>query len=175
MGEASHAACKEIHMNPTPPTDIASLLDTASPALTLDEVEELRGKFSASTRRPGARGRTGSKFSLRVGETHYVLKVSNPAESRQVIDFQTRALLHIAQVDPELPVPRSGPTLRALPEWVFDGRRGAARRSRSLVSAGSAFPPRVDRAPRSDEISAGVRRGSTLRCAVSSTRRRATN
>jgi Ser/Thr protein kinase RdoA (MazF antagonist) len=36
----------------------------------------------------------------------FVLKVSNPFEDPRVVDMQTRALLHIAQVDPGLPVPR---------------------------------------------------------------------
>jgi Ser/Thr protein kinase RdoA (MazF antagonist) len=36
----------------------------------------------------------------------FVLKVSNPFEDTSVVDMQTRALLHIAQVDPGLPVPR---------------------------------------------------------------------
>jgi hydroxylysine kinase len=36
----------------------------------------------------------------------FVLKVSNPFEDTSVVDMQTRALLHIARVDPGLPVPR---------------------------------------------------------------------
>ncbi len=37
----------------------------------------------------------------------YVLKIANALESAGVIDFQTRALQHIALADPELPVPRT--------------------------------------------------------------------
>ncbi|MCW8924730.1 MAG: phosphotransferase [Xanthomonadales bacterium] len=36
----------------------------------------------------------------------FVLKVSNHAEQEQVVDFQNLALLHIAERDPGLPVPR---------------------------------------------------------------------
>ena len=36
----------------------------------------------------------------------YVLKFSNRAEQEQVVDFQNRALLHVAATDPDLPVPR---------------------------------------------------------------------
>jgi Ser/Thr protein kinase RdoA (MazF antagonist) len=36
----------------------------------------------------------------------FVFKVANPAEDPAVVDFQTRALLHIAACDPTLPVPR---------------------------------------------------------------------
>ena len=35
----------------------------------------------------------------------YVLKFSNSAEQEQVVDFQNRALQHIAVTDPGLPVP----------------------------------------------------------------------
>ncbi len=41
----------------------------------------------------------------------YTLKISNFSEQLQVIDFQNRALLHIANQDPLLPVPRVVPTL----------------------------------------------------------------
>ena len=93
-------------MNPTPPTDIASLLDTASPALTVGEVETIaREIFGLNAQAQELAGERDRNYHLREGQTDYVLKVSNPAESRPVIDFQTRALLHIAQVDPELPVP----------------------------------------------------------------------
>lgn len=37
---------------------------------------------------------------------HYVLKVSNPSEPAEVVDFQIAALEHIARVSPQLPVPR---------------------------------------------------------------------
>ncbi len=109
-------------MNPTPPTDIASLLDTASPALTVGEVETIAWEiFGLNAQAQELAGERDRNYHLREGRTHYVLKVSNPAESRPVIDFQTRALLHIAQVDPELPVPRIRPTLAGSSEWVFDG------------------------------------------------------
>jgi hydroxylysine kinase len=39
-----------------------------------------------------------------------ILKLSNPLEDPAIIDMQTRALLHIAQVAPELPTPRVVPT-----------------------------------------------------------------
>jgi len=36
----------------------------------------------------------------------YILRFTNPSEDRQVTNFQTEAMLHIALVDPGLPVPR---------------------------------------------------------------------
>lgn len=41
----------------------------------------------------------------------YVLKISNDAEPLQVIDFQHRALLHVAKQDASIPLPRVIPTL----------------------------------------------------------------
>lgn len=41
----------------------------------------------------------------------YLLKLTNAAEERQVTDFQTRALLHVAEVDPEFPIPHLRPAL----------------------------------------------------------------
>jgi Ser/Thr protein kinase RdoA (MazF antagonist) len=36
----------------------------------------------------------------------YTLKISNEAERQEVVDFQNRALLHVAQTDASLPLPR---------------------------------------------------------------------
>jgi hydroxylysine kinase len=41
----------------------------------------------------------------------WVLKIANPAENPAILDLQTRALLHIAEVDPDLSVPRVESTL----------------------------------------------------------------
>jgi len=40
----------------------------------------------------------------------YILKIANAAESAPITDFQNRALLHIAKVSPDFPVPRVIPT-----------------------------------------------------------------
>jgi len=70
-------------------------------------------------------------FRLRAEDgSEWVLKIANPAEDPAILDMQTRALLHIARLDPELPVPR----VRATPEGAllhevdaYDGRRSIAR------------------------------------------------
>ena len=41
----------------------------------------------------------------------YFLRFIHPAEPPRVSDFQTKALLHVAEADPGLPVPRVAPTL----------------------------------------------------------------
>ena len=41
----------------------------------------------------------------------YVLKIANPSEDRAVTNLQTEALVHLAAVDPDLPIPRVFPAL----------------------------------------------------------------
>jgi len=70
-------------------------------------------------------------FRLRAEDGgEWVLKIANPAEDPAILDMQTRALVHIAQVDPSLPVPR----VRATPEGALfhdvdadDGRQFIVR------------------------------------------------
>ena len=38
--------------------------------------------------------------------SEWVLKIANPAENPALLDMQTQALLHIAEVDPGLAIPR---------------------------------------------------------------------
>jgi hypothetical protein len=40
------------------------------------------------------------------GHHHFTLKLANPAESPALTEFQTQALIHIARVAPDLPIPR---------------------------------------------------------------------
>ncbi|MRT32699.1 hypothetical protein FGX01_02185, partial [Xylella fastidiosa subsp. multiplex] len=49
----------------------------------------------------------GRNFHLRAGDgREYVLKFSHPAEDARVANFQARALRHVEQADPGLPVQR---------------------------------------------------------------------
>jgi len=48
---------------------------------------------------------------------HYLLKVSNPADSRSVVEMQTTALGHVERVDASLPVMRNLPTTGGEP-WI---------------------------------------------------------
>lgn len=41
----------------------------------------------------------------------YVVKVSNPAEARAIVEMEVAALAHVADADPELVLPRTVPTL----------------------------------------------------------------
>lgn len=107
--------------------DIGSLLDSASPILPVPEVEEIaREIFGLPARASELTGERDRNFHLEADGSHYVLKVSNPAEDRQVIRFQTEALLHIAAVDASLPVPRVVPTRAGEHEWVLDCAGGTS-------------------------------------------------
>lgn len=50
------------------------------------------------------------KLRDRAGQ-HYILKVAHGQEDSGAIDFETRALLHVAEHDPQLPTPRLVPAL----------------------------------------------------------------
>jgi Ser/Thr protein kinase RdoA (MazF antagonist) len=102
--------------------NIGSLLATAVPTFSVEDAQAVaRSVFGLEAVASELTGERDRNFHLRVSEAeHYVLKVSNPAEDPQVIDFQTKALLHIASVDASLPVPR---VLRARDggtEWVLN-------------------------------------------------------
>lgn len=88
--------------------ELGALFDTPAPAVSPDEARalalEVFGIDAMATPLDGERDRN---FRLRTaaGGDH-VLKISNVAEDPAVIDFQTSALLHIAAVDADVPVPR---------------------------------------------------------------------
>jgi hydroxylysine kinase len=67
-----------------------------------------------------------ANFHLTTGQGEFVLKVSNPAEAPLVTNLQTRALLHIATVDPEIPVQRVLPSLEGRHEETIMGPDGQA-------------------------------------------------
>ncbi len=60
----------------------------------------------------------------------YILRFINPAEERKVSNFQTETLLHIAKVDPNLPIPKVILTLNGEGEVALpneDGRSSIVR------------------------------------------------
>ena len=84
---------------------LGPMLTTAPPLLTMDEAAELAlrhygmaGDFQQLTSERDA------NYRIRTAQGAYVLKLANPAEPREVTDFQTRALLHLAGSG--LPVPQ---------------------------------------------------------------------
>ncbi len=61
------------------------------------------GLHAAIRRLPSERD---ENFHLLSDGGDYLLKISNAAELREVTDFQTGAMLHLARADPALPLPR---------------------------------------------------------------------
>ena len=101
--------------DPIPPNLIAAgaLLDRQPPAVSLEDAEAVAAAYfgvagTAST----LSAERDCNFRLATAEGSLLLKVSNPAEDPAAIAAQTLALLHIADRDPSLPVPRVRPTLQ---------------------------------------------------------------
>lgn len=109
-----------------------TVLEEPAPAFSTAQAEEIAQR--AFVLRASAHllaSERDQNFRLRSADgSEWVLKIANPAEDPALLDMQTRALLHIAEVDPELSVPR----VRATPEGALfhevdadDGRRSIVR------------------------------------------------
>jgi hypothetical protein len=109
-----------------------TVLEEPAPAFSTAQAEEIaqRSFEVRASARPLASERD-QNFHLRAEDgSEWVLKIANSAEDPALLDMQTAALLHIAQVDPTLAVPR----VRATPEGALfhevdadDGRRFIVR------------------------------------------------
>ncbi len=98
-----------------------AVLETAAPVAATDEVKAIAlqhfGIRGDPTRLPGERD---SNFHIRTEDgNHFLLRISNPVEDRQVTGFQTKLLLHIEQTDPSLPVPRIIGSVEGTPEIIL--------------------------------------------------------
>ncbi len=109
-----------------------SVLEAKAPAFSNEEAEEfaLRAFDIQASAHPMVSERD-QNFRLHAKDgSEWVLKIANPAEDPAILDMQNQALLHIAQVDPELAIPR----IKTTPERGHfhqidgsDGRRFVAR------------------------------------------------
>jgi Ser/Thr protein kinase RdoA (MazF antagonist) len=87
------------------PIDKNVLVATA-PALTLERAKDLVAeRWGLSVDR--ARTMASERDLIVMLDDQYVLKVSNPAELRAVVDMETAAAERLAIVAPEIPVPRT--------------------------------------------------------------------
>ena len=77
----------------------------------------------------------------------YMLKISHPAETALVADFQTQALLHLARVDPALPVQRIVPALDGAPSLLCDPGDGRPRVARVFTYLPGLPLPEAPRTP----------------------------
>ena len=96
----------------------STALSTDTPAISLLEVQskvaELYGVEGNVGLLPGERDQ--NCCIEQADGTRYVFKISNQSESEAIIDFQMAALKHIANVAPNLPIPR---VIETLPQRTF--------------------------------------------------------
>ncbi|WP_405232463.1 aminotransferase class III-fold pyridoxal phosphate-dependent enzyme [Lentisalinibacter salinarum] len=112
-------------------TDPLRLMTTPAPDLTPEQAADLVREHYAL---PGSATPLDSERDRNFRYTaddgrEFVLKVSNAAESPAVLDFQARALDHIARTAPDLPVPRiePGPDGELLQSVDLPGGRSLVR------------------------------------------------
>jgi Ser/Thr protein kinase RdoA (MazF antagonist) len=124
-----------------------STLEEPAPAFSAAQAEEIaRRAFDLDASAHPLASERDQNFRLRAADgSDWVLKLANPAEDPALLDMQTRALLHIAQVDPELAVPR----VRATREGSLFHEVDAGDGRRCIVRALSFLPGRLlgDAAP----------------------------
>jgi len=99
-----------------------SVLEAKAPDFSRAEAERIAKQvFGVSGSARALVSERDQNFHLRSDDARdFVLKIANPAEDPAVLDFQTRALLHIARVNPELPVPHLVVTADGAPSCVID-------------------------------------------------------
>ncbi len=110
--------------------DDAQVLSLGAPELDPSWVHALaQSRYGITGEIVALTGERDRNYRLQsnAGGACYMLKVSHPAESPLVADFQTRALMHIAAVDPGLPVQRIVPTLDGDASFVADPGDGQSR------------------------------------------------
>ena len=109
-----------------------SVLEEPAPAFSTAQAAEIAQRtFELRASAHPLASERDQNFRLRAEDgSEWVLKIANPAEDPAILDLQTLALHHIAQVDPKLAVPR----VRATPEGALlhevdadDGRRSIVR------------------------------------------------
>lgn len=72
-------------------------------------------------------------FRVDAGQGRFVMKVANPDETPEEIDFQNGILKHVAERDPLLPVPRLKETIDGADTAVFTDIDGSTRHVRLLT------------------------------------------
>lgn len=85
----------------------ADLLGHDAPVITVERAEELAaGIFGVTGSAHPLSSEKDANFRIvPVSGPPALLKITNAAEDRAVTDMQTAALMHLAAVDPALPVP----------------------------------------------------------------------
>jgi Ser/Thr protein kinase RdoA (MazF antagonist) len=108
----------------------AQVLSEGSPALDISWVRTLaKEHYGLSGELVALTGERDRNYRLQsdTDGARYMLKISHPAESAVVADFQTQALLHIAAADPGLPVQRIVSTLQGQSSFLIEPADGLPR------------------------------------------------
>ena len=117
---------------PQSQTGAKSVLEAKAPAFSTEQAVDIAQRafdIQASAHPMGSE--RDQNFHLRAkDEREWVLKIANPGEDPAILDMQSQALLHIAQVDPDLAIPR----VKTTPDGALfhqidgpDGRRFIVR------------------------------------------------
>jgi len=87
-------------------------LASRPPALELEAAQRiLRDAFGVEAALAPLAGERDQNFRVDAADgRRFLLKISNPADGASIVEMQTSALRHIAQVDPGIPVMRTLPT-----------------------------------------------------------------
>lgn len=86
----------------------AAPMTTSAPRLTIGDAERLIQELYgfAGEARPLSSERDQNLHVRTSQGAEFLLRISNPAEPHALVDFQNRALLHVADRNPALPTPR---------------------------------------------------------------------
>jgi len=103
-----------------------TVLEAQAPAFTSREAEAIAQRaFDIQASAHPLASERDQNFHLRAKDgSEWVLKIANPAESPALLDMQTQALLHIARVEPSLPIPHVKVTPDGAPFHEIDAADG---------------------------------------------------
>jgi len=103
-----------------------SVLEARAPAFSARQAETIAQQaFNIQASAHSLVSERDQNFRLRAKDgSEWVLKIANPAENPVLLDMQTQALLHIAQADPSLAVPRVRATSEGALFHEVDGADG---------------------------------------------------
>ncbi len=95
-------------MNKPEVADTADVLNTSAPANSIEFAQRVASQYYGieATANLLACERDQIFLLKNASGKRFVLRFTNPAEDRLIANFQTAAMLHVAQVDSELPLPR---------------------------------------------------------------------
>ena len=92
--------------------DTAGVMHAAPPALTPEQAREIaRERFGVDGEVRPLVSERDQNFAIDTGDGAWVIKISNAAEERGVVEMEVAAVEHVAGTDPGLPVPVARPAL----------------------------------------------------------------